>query len=378
MFDVVVIGGNLAGASAAIYAAQSGVSVALVERNKEPLFPARCGEGITDVTAESLVLDKIGCQQNDIKNVIINVASPKEYTFTLNKHRMIVFDRNYLEKELLKKAEKQGVVLLLGRSMKDFNPPHEIILENHNKIEGRVIIDASGIACQVGRRLGLNTRLKPKDIGVCIQSRVQSDFNADTIKYWYHRPYAPFGYAWLFPLSNALANIGVGIGIGAPGGQKTDLAKLLDIYINDVTQRDHTIINTFRACVPTGPPLKRLFKDNVMIVGDAARLADPLTGGGIGNAFFSGGVAGEIAAIFIHGKISSLKAYEDAMRFRLSRLKKEYAMKVNVFNTEEKLVRNYRMLASVVCFINNLVPSLFQGGIARFLCRDKSILEPYR
>ena len=68
MFDIAVIGGNLAGASAAINAAQKGVSVVLIERNKEPCFPAHCGEGTTDIQAEWLGLDTIKCTKNEIKN----------------------------------------------------------------------------------------------------------------------------------------------------------------------------------------------------------------------------------------------------------------------------------------------------------------------
>ncbi len=153
---------------------------------------------------------------NEIKNIIFNISSLKEYTFNLKKHRLIIFDRNCLEKTLLNKAEKLGVELIFGRSMIDFKPPHEIILDNTNRIKGTVIIDASGIACQIGRRIGINTRLRPEDIGVCIQSRVQSTFIPDTVRMWYHKPYAPFGYAWVFPINEFMANIGIGI----PGGQK--------------------------------------------------------------------------------------------------------------------------------------------------------------
>ena len=63
MYDIVVIGGNIAGASAAIKAASEGVKVVLVERNKEPFNPAHCGEAITDITADLLNLDKIGCEK---------------------------------------------------------------------------------------------------------------------------------------------------------------------------------------------------------------------------------------------------------------------------------------------------------------------------
>ena len=60
MYDVIVVGGNLSGATSAINAAKLGVSVALIEKNKEPLFPPRCGEATDEITAEILELDKIG------------------------------------------------------------------------------------------------------------------------------------------------------------------------------------------------------------------------------------------------------------------------------------------------------------------------------
>ena len=56
--------------------------------------------------------------------------------------------------------------------------------------------------------------MKPKNVGVCVQSRVKGEFNSDAMKFWFHKPYAPFGYAWLFPINARLANIGIGI----PGG----------------------------------------------------------------------------------------------------------------------------------------------------------------
>lgn len=373
MFDVVAIGGNLAGTAAAIKAAANGANVALIERNKEPFFPAHCGEMLVDTEAELLNLDKIGCAKNEINNVIINVSS-KEYTFKLKTRKVIIFDRNFVEKKLLKEAEKNGVKLILGTSMKDFKPPHEILLGNNEIIKGRIIIDASGIACQVGRRIGIDTKLKPEDIGVCIQSRVQSNFDTNTIKSWFHKPYAPFGYAWLFPLNGKTANIGLEV----PGGQKLDLAKLLKNYINDMTNGKYKITNTFRACVPSAPPMSRLIKDNVIITGDAARLAHPLSGGGIRNALFSGSLAGIIAAKYIHGEIPSLEPYQDSMRTKISRLKKEYIFKSKVSKNENSFLRKFGMAISITCFINRLFPNFLEGLFTKLSEKDKLIFESYK
>lgn len=372
MFDVVVVGGNLAGASAAIKAAEKGVSVALVERNKKPFFPAHCGEGIADITAELLNLDKIGCPKNEITNIVINVSS-KKYTLKLKNHKMIVFDRNFVENKLLKEAEKKGVEVILGVSMIDYTPPHEIILDNKNILKGRVIIDASGIACQVGRRIGMDTRLRSEDIGVCIQSRVKSNFDADTMKFWHHKPYAPFGYAWLFPLNEKIANIGLGIA----GGQKLDLSNLLKNYIDDMTSGKYEITSTFRACIPSASPLSRLIKNNVMIVGDAARLVHQKSGVGIVNALFSGCLAGIIAAKYIHGEIPSLELYQDSMQSKITRLRKIYISKCKVYKNEDMLLRKYGRAYSLLNFFNKFFPNLVERNISKRLEQDRHILESY-
>ncbi|MCK4365566.1 MAG: NAD(P)/FAD-dependent oxidoreductase [Thermoplasmatales archaeon] len=373
MFDVVVIGGNLAGATAAINAAEIGASAVLVERNKEPFSQAHCGEMLIDTEAELLNLDKIGCAKNEINTIKINISS-KEKTFKLKTRRIIIFDRNFVEKRLLKEAEKSGVKLMLGIHMRDFKPPHEIILDNNEIIKGKIIIDASGIACQVGRRVGLDTKLKPKSIGVCIQSRVQSNFDANIIKSWFHKPYAPFGYAWLFPLNEKIANIGLGV----PGGQKLDLAKLLKSYINDMTNGKYKINSTFRACVPSAPPMNRLIKDNVLITGDAARLAHPLSGGGIRNALFSGSLAGIIAAKYSLGEISSLEPYQDTMQTKILRLGKEYNFKCKISKNEDIFLRNFGMAISTICLIHRLFPNFLERLFTKFSERDKLILESYK
>jgi digeranylgeranylglycerophospholipid reductase len=373
MFDVVVIGGNLAGASAAINAVEKGVSVALVERHKEPFSPAHCGEGIADVTAELLELDKINCPKNEINLVQVNVSNFKEYSFKLKTHKIFIIDRDYLEKRLLEKAREKGVKLILGVGMKDFKPLNDVILDNEDKISGKVIVDASGIACQIGRRIGLNTRLKPEDIGVCIQSRVKSNFNNQSQKMWFHTPYAPFGYSWVFPKSNTLANIGLGI----PGGQNIDVDGLLKNYINFITDGDYTVLSTFRSCVPSGLPLQPLVKDNVMFVGDAARLVNAATGAGIHHAICSGSLSGRIAAKYVQGELPSLEIYGTEMQNKISRLTRTYYNKSKLTN-DQKYISSYKKAWSMLSIANKIFPNVFQGYVAKVLRKDITILEKYK
>ncbi|MCJ7572417.1 MAG: NAD(P)/FAD-dependent oxidoreductase [Candidatus Thermoplasmatota archaeon] len=373
MYDVIIIGGNLSGATAAINAAEFGANVVLIEKNEKPFFPPRCGEATEEVTAEILNLDKIGCPKNQIKQITINVSSKKEYNFKVKKHGIYIIDRNFVEKYLLKHAEQKGVEVIIGSRMTNFNPPNEIVLDNKKILRGKIIIDATGISCQIGKRIRNDTELKPSDIGVCIQSRVEGNFNPNIMKMWYDKPYAPFGYAWLFPKNEKLANIGLGI----PGGQKLDLSYLLDRYIENEVKEKFKVLHTFHSCVPASKPLEPLTKDNIIFVGDAARFANPIFENGINNAVFSGSVAGVIAAKFIKGDISKLTIYEELMKNKVKILKKAYYKK-NRLTTEEEYIKSYRRTYSLLSLLNKFFPNILQNQFIKIVKKDKKILESIR
>ena len=118
-----------------------------------------------DITLDLLdiSLDEIGCNYNEISKIKINLSNIKNYYYKLKKHRILIFDRNCFENNLLKKAKDEGATVLLGKCMRNFNSPNEIIIDNDESIKGEIIIDASGISCQVGRRIGINTKIKPRN-----------------------------------------------------------------------------------------------------------------------------------------------------------------------------------------------------------------------
>lgn len=370
MFDIIVVGGNLAGINAAINAAERDVSVAVIERNKEPLYPARCGEGIDSVTWR--LIEDTGCSKNEIKRIKINISS-WETSFLLNQLRLYIFDRNCVEKRLLEKAKSLDVRLFLGRTMRGFYPPYDIILDGKEKIQGRIIIDGSGISCQIGRRIGISSSLKSRDIGICIQARVEGDFPSDTVYLWFHNPFAPFGYAWMFPIDSHLANIGIGI----PGGQNIDMKESLYRYIREVVDDDIKVLYTFYATVPSALPLSRLVKDNVMIVGDAARLVNPIFGKGISNAIISGSLAGRVAARYIHGKISSLDLYQQFMYKKIVLLRRFYHRKVRSIYSEKVFLSRYKHAFSLLKYFHDIFPGLSERGIIKSLEKDISILEEF-
>lgn len=110
------------------------------------------------------------------------------------------------------------------------------------------------------------------------------------------------GYFWIFPLTDNVSNVGLGL--------RTDIIKKRKINLNQAFKEAidaHPLLShRFKDAERQGPiqgyglPLgsqdRKISGDHYMLIGDAGFLIDPLTGEGIGNAFYSGFIAAEQAA----------------------------------------------------------------------------------
>jgi flavin-dependent dehydrogenase len=113
------------------------------------------------------------------------------------------------------------------------------------------------------------------------------------------------GYGWSFPKADHF-NVGCGGWRSAGGELRDHLAALRDHYgIGDLTMK-----NLRGHHLPTRTDGAPILRDNVLLVGDAAGLVDPLSGEGIYAAFVSGRLAGEAVLPFLEGKANTLAAYE--------------------------------------------------------------------
>jgi digeranylgeranylglycerophospholipid reductase len=97
--------------------------------------------------------------------------------------------------------------------------------------------------------------------------------------------------------------------------------------------------------VPLAHPLKKQFADNLVLVGDAARHVNPITGGGIHTALSGGRIAAHFLAAFLKtGKRPSaknLKGYQDQWLEALgNKMWKLYDEKTKIFRTKDIPLRD--------------------------------------
>ncbi|MFX0205485.1 MAG: NAD(P)/FAD-dependent oxidoreductase, partial [Candidatus Hodarchaeota archaeon] len=135
------------------------------------------------------------------------------------------------------------------------------------------------------------------------------------------------GYIWLFPISKNRANIGMVVSQDSKRQAGRNMVSLFKDFVSrhhifKELQKNGEIFDRIKASpLNLGSAKGRRVKNGVILVGDAACLINPLTGGGIFNAMLSGKQAALVSASCLRKNDVSqreLKNYEKSLRKTLS------------------------------------------------------------
>jgi len=302
-WDVIVIGGGPGGLFAAREVAKAGRSVLLCERKREMGVPVRCGEAVghDDFTNYLPIEDR--WISSRVNTFILVLPNGNEIKLKSDVYAGYVLNRDLFEYDMAAKASNEGAKIIMKSNVTD------LILDEKGSIKGiktlengikkayyaSIVIAADGVESRIARQFGINTALKPEDIEPCVQATVSNANLKDQALYIYvGMCYAPGGYAWVFPKANNCANIGLGI-----NGKYAQSDRHAKDYLDDFMEKHfpHVSVQKYiTGGVPVTTNLKPISKGNMLIVGDAGRMVNPLNGGGITHAIDSGILAGKAAA----------------------------------------------------------------------------------
>ncbi len=304
--DVLVVGAGPAGSMTAKWAARHGASVLMIEKRQEIGSPVRCGEGMSKEW-----LADVGVSPGRWVNLEVEGArifSPNETVFEINEKHAgnevgYVVERDEFDKQLAIDAANAGVEVrlktaatgvlkeggrIVGVRAKQFGSPFEI--------RAKVTVAADGFESQVARWAGLSTNIALRDMDTCLQYRMTHVDSDVRFCDFYLGKVAPGGYVWVFPKADGLANVGIGVQVS----QIKTMAEARDHLDRWIEKHPAYAkgkkIDMVGGGVSISPPLKQTTADGFMVVGDAARMIDPLTGGGIANGCIAGKICGTVAA----------------------------------------------------------------------------------
>ncbi len=301
-YDVVVIGAGPGGSLAARTCAEKGLSVLLVEKRQEIGAPVRCAEGIGKKDLQRFV-------EIDRKFIAAEVIGAKIYApdgteITLTEEMAgnevgYVLERKIFDRHLARLAAKAGADVMVKTTAVGMERTRDGVkvklrrMGEEFDVECKIVIGADGVESRVAKWAGIDTTLKLDEIESCVQYLMTGiDFDPEYCHFWFGNKIAPGGYVWLFPKGNGSANVGIGV---MPALAEKSPKDYLDEFV-DNHYPDGKIVEVVAGAVPVKGEIETAVADNVMLVGDAARHADPITGGGIANAMKAGYYAGIVAA----------------------------------------------------------------------------------
>jgi len=185
------------------------------------------------------------------------------------------------------------------------------------EVRCKVLIAADGVGSRVARWVGIRSTLTPADLDTCAQFQMVNVKleSSRLLEFYLGSKIAPGGYAWVFPKGEDYANIGVGV---LASRAEVPPIEYLRRFVEKMPNLARgKIVEVNAGGVPVCGPLRQTVKSNVILVGDAARQVNPLTGGGIDSAMRAGTIAGEVAAKAVkEGNVSEKRLREYERRWR--------------------------------------------------------------
>lgn len=316
-FDIIVVGGGPAGTTAARYAAQEGVSVLLLEKDRDIGVPVRCGEAVSEEGLKIFV----DPQERWIKSIInrLRLVAPSGQAIDMNlKERGFILDRRIFDYDLGEYAAQAGA-LIVTRAYVSGLIKHDgvvsgvkgIYLGRPFSVESKIVIAADGVESRVGRWGGLRTQVKMKDMESAYQKTITGiEVDEHRFDFYLSSKWAPGGYLWIFPKGPHMAN--VGLGVSGDFSKEKSARQYLEEFLDQNFPNSSVVAQTVGG-VPCDKTLKKIVADGLMLAGDAAHMVNPMTGGGIVPGMRGGMLAAQTAVKALkNGDIStkSLQPYQ--------------------------------------------------------------------
>jgi len=354
-YDVVVVGSGPAGSVTARFAAESGAKVLIIGRRQEVGVPVLCGEGISRKVDDWDMLE--GKRWIAGKMEGARIYSPDGTMVKLsadvagNETGYVVY-RDIFDQELARRATKAGVTIMLNTTAIGLLKENDKItgvkakhFDEETEIEADIIVGADGVESKIGQWGGIDTTLKPKDLETCAQYTLTGlDCKDAYCDFYLGKEIAPGGYIWVFPKGKDVANVGIGMlaSLSEAGMAK----KLLDDFIDSRPElKKGEPVRFLAGAVPVANPVDTV-RDNLILVGDAARHVDPITGGGLTHCLEGGKIAGEVIGKAVKAKDFSadfLSEYEKRWKEAFGKkIKRNYMVKEIMLDMNDK---TFNMLA---------------------------------
>jgi geranylgeranyl reductase family protein len=313
VWDVVVVGANVAGSSISYTLAKNGLSVTFLDiLAKDRIGSDSCGDGLDVHEFKRLGLDlpKGEFVHGDV--IRGKVIAPDGKASLAAQGQIKAVHRYHFVQYLKNRAMDNGAQLIApARAIEPIIENNYVVGLKYKQIQTKsgtngvrtlkcnILVDASGLNAVIRNKLPkkwwITEKVEKRDIAVCFK---ESRFFKKPLKEKFIHGYftskiAPGGFYWLATRSNKLLNVGLGINLDyMPLSPKRQLYN--KILPKHPFLNDSEVVWHGGGQVPRRRPLDCMVGNGVVAAGDAAAMVNPMSGGGIGPSLYAGKMGGRI------------------------------------------------------------------------------------
>ncbi len=290
-YDVVVGGGSVAGLTFAAEACRRGLSVLVLEEDKEIGEPEKCDGLVSLEELRRYATPEKSCIQSRVTKGVVYSPSGRKASLDASRLNVVVIDRSAFDKQLAGNAEAWGAEVKLGTRVTGVEDRGDGVKvgAGPDVYLGSYYVDATGpTGVMKFRREGLVPTAKYE---------VEGDWFTDgVVEVYTDQEKYPGFFAWVIPRGPGIAKVGAaGFGINA--------AKALEAFL---AERDSKIVSKVACTIYVGGPIEQFVSGRTVYVGESAGQVKPTTAGGIPSSVAGGVVAARWVSDAVNLKDPSL------------------------------------------------------------------------
>ena len=355
-FDVIIVGGGLAGLTSAIHLSQFNQQVLLIEKNAYPKHKV-CGEYISNEVLpylNSLGIDPIKNGAKEISKVELTTVKSNQIHGELPLGGFGM-SRYCIDELLATKALKNGVTILQdsAEEIRFDQDSFRITTKSKQNFTAKVVIGA------FGKRSNLDVKMNRKFIQkkspyLAVKMHVQGDFPEDHVALHNFKG----GYCGVSKVENDSINLCYIVSFSAFKKYKniTEFQKAVvykNTFLNQVFKESKPVFEKPLTISQISFETKNPVEDHIIMCGDTAGMIHPLCGNGMGMAISSAKIATEELLRFLNNEISRTELEKNYLR----NWNKEFKARLRVGHFIAWLFRN-QFISEVAYSILKRGPSL--------------------